>query len=79
MKVGDLAKIVLPSFAVDGRHRHCDSQLIMDVWYDEKPVLILDESIILHHDGAEQRIVLIQYGVRQTWFPADNLELYEKK
>ena len=71
MKVGDLAKIILPSFTGD-------SQLIMDAWHDEKPVLILDESIIEHHDGAKQRIVLIQYGERRTWVPADDLELYKK-
>ena len=71
MKVGDLARIVIPAFTGD-------SQLIIDAWHDEKPVLILDESIVEHHDGAKQRLVLIQYGERQTWFPADNLELYEK-
>ena len=71
MKPGDLARIVIPAFTGD-------SQLIIDAWHDEKPVLILDESIIEHHDGAKQLLVLIQYGERQTWFPADNLELYEK-
>ena len=71
MKVGDLAKIVLPSFIGD-------SQLIIDAWHDEKPVLILDESTVEHHDGAKQRLVLIQYGGRQTWVPADDLELYKK-
>ena len=72
MKVGDLARIVLPSFVGD-------SQLIIDAWHDEKPVLILDESIVDHHDGAKQRLVLIQCGERQTWVPAADLELYEKK
>jgi recombinational DNA repair ATPase RecF len=70
MQVGDLAKIVLPSFIGD-------SQLIIDAWHGGKPVLILDESTVDLHDGAKQELALIQFGERQTWILKSDLEPYK--
>jgi len=71
VKVGDLVKIVRPSFIGD-------SQLIIDAWHDGTPVLILKESNYKLHDGKHQEIVLIQHGEKTTWIPKDDLELYKK-
>ena len=72
MKVGDLAKIVQPSFIGN-------SQLIIDAWHGQKPVLILQESKMQYPDGTQQEIALIQLGERSTWIPKRDLELYEEK
>jgi len=70
MQVGDLARIVRPSFVGN-------SQLIIDAWHDGTPVLILKESNYKLHDGKHKEIVLIQHGEITTWIPKEDLELYE--
>ena len=70
MQVGDLAKIVRPSFIGD-------SHLIIDAWHDGTPVLILKESNYKLHDGKHKEIVLIQHGEITTWIPKEDLEPYK--
>ena len=68
MKVGDLAIIIQPSFDFG------DSQLIIDAWTYEKPVLILKESHIKYPDGKRKATVLIKLGKKSTWILKDDLE-----